>query len=232
MKKQQTTLRGTRHGLAFLATLLLSLGPFRPELSADEKKTPPAESRKREANPVQVLFDGKSLEGWEATKFGGEGDVELEEGTIVLEIGNDLTGVHYTRSLPKWNYEVTLEAMRVDGHDFFCGLTFPVGESPCSLIVGGWGGGLVGLSSIDGRDASENETTSYRDFDKNRWYRIRLRVTETKIEAWIDDEKVVDQSLAGRRISIRPEVEPSRPFGVASWRTKAALRDIRLRSLR
>ena len=57
------------------------------------------------------------------------------------------------------DYEVTLEAMRVDGNDFFCGMTFPAGKDPCTLIVGGWGGTVVGLSSINGMDASENETT-------------------------------------------------------------------------
>ena len=29
-----------------------------------------------------------------------------------------------------------------------------------TLIVGGWGGGLVGISSIDGEDASNNSTRS------------------------------------------------------------------------
>jgi hypothetical protein len=48
------------------------------------------------------------------------------------------------------------------------------------------------LSSIDGEDAANNETTKIMGFDKGRWYRIRLRVTPAKIEAWIDTEKVVD----------------------------------------
>jgi hypothetical protein len=34
-----------------------------------------------------------------------------------------------------------------------------------------------------------------------------------------------------RKISIRIEVEPSRPLGIASWSTKAALRNIRIRKL-
>jgi hypothetical protein len=127
------------------------------------------------------------------------------------------------------NYEISLEAMRVDGGDFFCGLTFPVDKSPCSFIVGGWGGGVVGLSCIDGYDASENATTRYREFKNGQWYRIRVRVTPSKIEAWIDDEKMVDATTTGREISIRPEVERSRPLGIASWCTTAAVRTIQVR---
>jgi hypothetical protein len=120
----------------------------------------------------------------------------------------------------------------VDGSDFFCGLTFPVAESHCSLVVGGWAGAVVGLSSIDGRDASENSTTQYRKFDEGKWYRIRVRVTADRIRCWIDDERVIDQALRGRRISTRPEVDPSKPLGIAAWQTKAALRGIEFRQLR
>ena len=83
-----------------------------------------------------------------------------------------LTGVSYTNELPRIDYEVSLEAMKIDGSDFFCGLTFPVDNAFCSFIAGGWGGGVVGLSSIDGMDASENETTKYMKFDASRWYPI------------------------------------------------------------
>ena len=180
----------------------------------------------------QNLFDGKTLNGWKITDFGGRGEVAIKDGQMVIQMGAMLTGVSWTNPIPKTDYEVELEAMKVDGNDFFCGLTFPVGDSFCSLIVGGWGGGVVGLSSIDGQDASENDTTKYMQFDKNRWYRLRVRVTQSRIETWIDDDKIVDQSIAGRRISLRAgEIEYSAPFGVATWQTTGALRKIRLRRL-
>src|SRR5687768_9229555 len=106
------------------------------------------------------MFDGKTLTGWKVTDFAGHGDVKAVDGKLVLEQGY-MTGVTYTNSVPRVNYEVSLEAMRVEGNDFFCGLTFAAGKDPCSLIVGGWGGGVVGLSSLDGEDASSNETTQY-----------------------------------------------------------------------
>jgi hypothetical protein len=178
------------------------------------------------------LFDGQTIKGWKSTEFGGEGTVEVKDGAILLGVGNDLTGVNYERPVPHTNYEVSLEARRVDGSDFFCGLTFPVKNDPCSLIIGGWGGGVCGLSSIDGLDASENSTTKYREFETGRWYTIRLRVTDARIEAWIDKEQIVKQPLAGKKITVRSEVEASRPFGIASYRTLAALRNIRLRELK
>ncbi|MEX0939059.1 MAG: DUF1080 domain-containing protein [Pirellulales bacterium] len=177
------------------------------------------------------LFDGKSLEGWKVSDFAGHGEVRVENGQLILPWGEALTGVTSTRELPTEDYEIHLEAMRVDGSDFFCGLTFPVGDDPASLILGGWGGTVVGVSSINGSDASENETTKYMNFDTGNWYAVRLRVTEPRIEAWIGEEKVVELERAGREFSIRPEVELSRPLGIASWQTTAALRNIRLISL-
>jgi hypothetical protein len=175
----------------------------------------------------EELFDGKTLTGWRVTDFAGRGEVRVEQGQVILGMGV-MTGITRTSEVPRMNYEVSLEAMRVEGSDFFCGLTFPVGPDPCSLIVGGWGGGVVGLSSLDGQDAANNETTKYMSFQNGRWYRIRLRVEPTKIQAWIDDEQVVDVVTTGRKISIRIEVEESQPFGIATWSTTGALRKIRV----
>jgi hypothetical protein len=119
----------------------------------------------------------------------------------------------------------------VEGSDFFCGLTFPVGKDPCSLIVGGWGGGVVGLSSLDGQDAANNETTRYVTFKNGQWYHIRLQVTPKRIQAWIDADKMVDVTTEEKTISIRLEMEESKPLGIATWSTAAALRNIKIRRL-
>src|SRR3954469_8386862 len=180
----------------------------------------------------QALFDGKTLSNWQSTKFGGEGAVKAENGQIVLETGKSLTGITWSGpELPTTNYEVALQAMRVEGGDFFAGVTFPVAESFCSLILGGWGGSVIGLSSINSEDASQNATSQSMDFESGRWYNVRLRVTPAKIEVWLDDRQIINQDLKNNRITIRIEMEPSVPLGIASWKTKAALRDIRLRRL-
>lgn len=174
------------------------------------------------------LFNGRTLDGWEITNFGTQGPVYVSDDEIILGMGDGCTGITWKGKFPVADYEVTLEAKKVDGNDFFCGMTFPAGEYPCTLIIGGWGGTVVGLSSINGLDASENETTINRSFTKDRWYKISLRVTHSGIEARIDDEIVIDFTIGDNILSIRPEVDLSRPFGIASWRTTAALRNIRL----
>jgi hypothetical protein len=69
------------------------------------------------------------------------------------------------------------------------------------------------------------------NFQNGRWFQVRLRVTGGKIEAWIDADKVVDVDLTDKALSIRLEVEESKPLGIASWSTTAALRNIKLRRL-
>jgi hypothetical protein len=200
---------------------------------SDRKKT----SRRTElsaANPVNdssQLFNGKSLDGWEITNFGPQGPVYISGDEIILGMGDGCTGITWKKAFPRSQYEVSLDAKRIAGNDFFCGITFPVGKNSCSLIIGGWGGATVGLSSIDGKDAAENETTIIRNFDKDKWYHIRLSVTNDFIKSWIDSINVVDLKIGTKKLSIRPEVELSRPFGIASWNTTAAIRHIQLKLL-
>ncbi len=179
------------------------------------------------------LFDGKSLAGWESTSFGGEGEVKVQDGAVLLGVGNDMTGINSTRGdLPKMDYELRLEGKRIEGNDFFCTTTFPVGDTHCSLVMGGWGGGVVGLSTVDGLDASENKTKTLRSFKRGQWYRVRIRVNRERIQAWIDDQQVVNLATKGRKVSIRPECEACRPLGIATWRTSGAIRGIAYRPLK
>lgn len=172
------------------------------------------------------LFDGRTLGEWKPVAFGGDGDISVVDGAIRLGRGNDLTGVVWTGTLPGPSYRLALEAMRVDGTDFFCAPTFPAGGSHCTLVVGGWGGGVVGLSSLDGLDASENETSRAMQFENRRWYRVAIDVTPARIGATIDTETVVDVDITGREVDIRAELSLCRPLGLATWRTTGAVRRI------
>jgi hypothetical protein len=224
MTIQSSPARIHRTALAALAASLLLVAPL---VTATSSQTAaPADAG------WQPLFDGKTLAGWQPSTFNAEGAVRVEDGRIVLDTGRSMTGITWAgASLPTTNYEIALQAMRVEGRDFFAGVTFPVGGSFCSLILGGWGGSVVGLSSINGQDASENDTSQSIEFQNGRWYSARIRVTPEKIEAWLDDRQIITQAVKGNTIGIRLEMELSKPLGVASWKTKSALRDIRLRRL-
>jgi hypothetical protein len=170
------------------------------------------------------------------TPIEGAADIEWDEENHVLRIGfgNDLNGVRWTGPAPVTPYAVELEARRMSGSDFFCGLTFPVrsGKEHVSFIVGGWGGNLVGISSIDGMDASENSTASQQEFEDQKWYRIRVEVRQEHIQAWIDDKQVVDAFTEEQKLSLRPgPIEDCAPFGLATWTTKAEVRGVRWRKL-
>lgn len=191
-----------------------------------------AEEPAKEGEPQwKSLFDGKTLEGWKSTRFGGEGEVEVKDGAIILNTGSDMTGITYTGKMPKSNYELLIEAQRLDGFDFFAGVTFPVGDGFASFIPGGWGGGVTGISSINGRDASENETTQPVIYKDKTWYKFRIRVTDDKLVVWIDDKQKIDVDRADKIFSLRNEVDLSKPLGIASWGTRGAIKTIKLREL-
>ncbi|OHB73375.1 MAG: hypothetical protein A2Z25_00230 [Planctomycetes bacterium RBG_16_55_9] len=190
-------------------------------------ETPPA-------SPAEMsLFDGKTLGHWKPTDFGGQGKVYVKDESILLEVGNDMTGVTWDGPLVRMNYEITLEAMRISGSDFFCGLTFPVDANHCSLVLGGWGGTLCGLSNIDYYDAANNETTRFVAFENDKWYHVRLSVTPGRIQAWLDNEEeaLVDMDITSRKIDTRIEMDLCQPMGIATWQTRGAIRNIKLRKL-
>lgn len=178
-----------------------------------------------------ALFDGVSLKQWKQTAFSGRGEVVVKDGMIVIGTGRT-TGLTWTGEFPKSNYEIRFEAARLEGKDFFAGITFPVGDSYCSWINGGWDGTVVGLSNLDGNDASENDTSTLREFVQGRWYAFRLVVTDRRIQGWIDSDAVIDVEIAGRALGLPfGEADLSTPLGFASYRTVAGLRKLAYRRL-
>jgi hypothetical protein len=214
----------TRRAAVAIATvgLLLTTGGADP---ADDNK-PAAEPGGR------ALFDGKSLAGWKKTDFGGEGEVKVQDGAIVIAVGKPMSGITSTHdNLPRTNYELTYEARRLSGVDFFAAATFPVGKSYITLVNGGWGGNVTGLSSLDGADASENETSRFYEYKNQTWYRFRVQVTDRVIRCWIDDRLVVDVDHSDRQVSTRIETRDNQPLGFATWDTSGAIRKIAIRPL-
>lgn len=177
----------------------------------------------------RLLFDGISMNHWEIIDYEGHGDVTISDSSLIINKGEVMSGIRWTGDFPKSNYEVTLYAKRIEGNDFFCGLTFPVKDSFLTLVLGGWGGSVTGLSCIDGADAANNITQIIYQYGKGWWWDIRLRVTDEKVEAWIAEEKFVDFTIGNSKLSLRSEVEASVPFGITTYKTTGAIRDIKLK---
>jgi len=184
-----------------------------------------------ESGPWHALLEGEALTGWRETEFGGGGEVRLEEGLARLDFGSPLTGLTWDRDFPRQDFEIAFEGVRLEGNDFFCGLTFPVGEGECTLILGGWGGALTGLSCIDRQDASQNATRSFRYYRPGVPVAVRVVVDGEAVRVWLDGEQIIDQSRAGHEFSLRAEVLPSAPLGFAAYATRAELRNPRYRQL-
>jgi hypothetical protein len=200
-------------------------------LAAEEPNTP-APPLLDASTDEASLFDGQTMGHWKKTKFYDPGEVHVKDGVIHLETGNDMTGITWTGPVERMNYEISLQAQRVEGSDFFCALTFPIGKEYASLVCGGWGGSLVGISSVDFYDAANNETCTDFNFKNGQWYTIKVRVLKNMLQAWVDDTQLIDLDTMGRRFSVRFEVEDCRPLGIATWQTYGAIRNITVRKAR
>ncbi|TWT50327.1 hypothetical protein Pla22_30690 [Rubripirellula amarantea] len=183
---------------------------------------------------------------WESIQFGGEGSVDItknnDQALIRLELGDPITGVRFSGEVPQNNYELKFQAKRIEGIDFFCGVTFPIDESALTLVLGGWGGGITGISSIDGLDASENSTTLFRHYENEIWYDVRIRVSDFGVEAWIgepdpknpkqrEESNVVELMREGQKFGLRFEMDLCTPLGLANYQCVSEFRNLGWRKL-
>jgi hypothetical protein len=179
------------------------------------------------------LLEAPLLQHWQSAGIEGEGSISLAGSEIVLGPGQPMTGVKFTAwsnmNLPLVDYAIEFEATRVDGQDIFAGITFPIRrlDTCATLVVGGWGGGLVGISSIDGLNANENSTRGEHPFTNGQWYRFRLEVRDEELKAWLEDRLVINASIKSRTISLRPgQIEQCVPFGVATYLSTGKVRGL------
>jgi hypothetical protein len=172
---------------------------------------------------------------WTPCVFGGDGPIEIkDDGKSVLiktSIGDPITGVTWEGDVPRENYEISYEAMREDGFDFFGALTFPIGDGHATLVPAGWGGGVFGLSSINDQDASENETTQYIPLENDQWYKFRVRVSKKHVVVCIDDKEMIHIDREGKKFSLRAEMDLCKPIGFAAFQCVANVRAVTLRQL-
>lgn len=180
----------------------------------------------------RVLFDGADLSDWQTGVYGDPPEYELVEGGVVLPQTAWLSGLTYTAELPRTPYRLEVEATRRYGSDFFLGVTFPVRDAHLTLVLGGWGGGVTGLSCIDGRDASENDTRTTLHFPNGKRQRVVIDVSDERVTASVNGEVAVDRDLLpDEELSLRTEVLASRPLGLAAFATSTTVHAVRVQEL-
>lgn len=179
------------------------------------------------------------VEQWKEAAMTRSGGFVRENDGFTIKAGQPMSGIVFRhwieQGLPVTGYSISYEAMRVSGGDFFGSVTFPVGsvERCVTFVVGGWGGSQVGISSIDGYDASENSTGSSQSFENGRWYKVRIEVRADLLKVWINERPIVSANIAGRQLSLRGgEIDHCVPFGFATYGTEGRIRGIKVEKLR
>ncbi|MEI7899788.1 MAG: DUF1080 domain-containing protein [bacterium] len=179
-----------------------------------------------------ALFNGKDLTGWKTAPITDGGAVNvISNGIVECGMGDPMSGIVYTNTPPAMNYELSLEALRAEGSDFFIALTIPVEKSFCTVIIGGWGGGLCGVSSVDHNDASENQWAEGLTLENNRWYTLRVRVTPGVLQVFLNNDLYTAriEYEDASRLSLRlGDIEKTKPLGLATYRTRALWRNFYL----
>ena len=151
---------------------------------------------------------------------------------MTLATGNPMTGVTCERvDLPKTNYTLTFEARRTAGNDFFAAATFPVGSSFVTLVNGGWGGSVTGLSLVNGANASENATNHFVKYQNDIWYTFEIQVTDSAIRCLVDGKEVFVLDHADTQLTTRIETRGNQPLGFASYRSAGEIRNIKVKPM-
>lgn len=158
-------------------------------------------------------------------------------GVLILGKGEMMTLVRYEgkRPLLLTDYEISWQGMRVEGRDFFASMTFPFGsEKTCATFVtGGWGGWTTGITALGHQYANENDTTGSTEFVTGRWYDFTLQVTKECLRGLIDGKEQFKVAVQGRAVSMHSsEITKCMPLGFASYDTKGAIRNVRIRPLK
>ena len=225
---------------------VISISVFSMLLCACECRRP-AEAEKTEDNldkSTEVSDSGKQAEWIEPFKdkekwkvYPDYVDVERGYNEMLIQFDDQLAGVIWQGELPQAPYELEYDARRVSGSDFFASLTFPLrtDEEIVTLVLGGWGGGTVGISSIDRKDASEEENPTHQIiiFKDEVWYKVRVVVTKEKLKVRIDDKEIINLKLEEQHFAVRPGlIESFVPLSFTTWQTDGQIKNLRWRSLK
>jgi hypothetical protein len=188
----------------------------------------------RDANGWEIIWNGKDLTGWEVVAA-PDREVDPCGGQLDFIASPHSTDILWKYDVfPTVDYEVKLEAKRVTGNGAFCHMVFPVKTRHCILVIGGQPEGgegeegkIVGLDRVNDLKLVDpnNETQKTMHFERNRWYQVHLRVTREKVVVLIDGKEVIN--VAAHKLKLPDRWEFLEPFGLGTWQTKGAMREIK-----
>jgi len=211
------------------------LRPVPPKAEEEPEDAPQATAQMPPAGAREwALFDGTKLDGWRVldprppSRLRGP-SVRLGGGRLVLDGGKRAAGIAWTGPLLRENYELAVEAMRIERDGAFLAIVFPVGDASCALVVGGPPG--TGLDTIDGQPLPRNPTRRDTWFDSGRLYKISIRVTRTRVAVRVDQNTLLEMPRAGHDFTTPEWCSDFKPLGLLNWRTAAAVRSVRMRRL-
>ena len=190
------------------------------EEPTDDVQPPPPPTEWTTGKPI-ALLDGNSTRGWAASEA-HRCKASVKDATLHMEAGTTWGVVTSTRTLPKANYELAFEAMRVEGTGDMATVVFAVGPCRCAFRVGADDSKVAWLSNVDG---SASRVAGAPGLDNGQWHKVRLRVTDAKVEAWVGDHQVVDQPRIGHSFELAG-VEGVAPLSLCSKAMKVAWRNI------
>ncbi len=146
----------------------------------------------------------------------------------VVEQTSDDTDVRLTFGDASWgDYEFTLEAQKTGGAEGFLVLVRAAGDREWFwLNLGGWQNQRHGLERHRTSDARQTTVMTLGDgsIESGRWYRIRIRCEGRQIQAWLDDQRIMDYLDDGSGpLKGRP--------GIGTWSTQAKFRNLKVATL-
>jgi hypothetical protein len=218
---------------AHLAWTVFLAGCGDPTTNSSGHSTAP-----KQAMAMEIDLFANGLADWRVLdEFSGNAGAEMsEDGTCTILPGQPISAIRYEGAweLPVTEYEISFQARRREGQDFFAALTFPVNslETCATFVAGGWGGALTGISCVDDMDASVNSTGMTANYVQDAWYSFRIEIAPESLKVWNGTAIIVNLPLEGHRISLRPgDLEHSAPFGLGTYQTKGEIRNLRILKL-
>jgi len=150
----------------------------------------------------------------------------VEGGELIQEVANN-PDVRLTFGDPNWSdYEISLEAQKISGREGFLILFRAKSERDFYWInIGGWGNTATAVErSNDNRRKVISPWRPMR-IEEGRWYKIRVRCQGRRIQAWLDDQFLLDFTDDSENAHLTGKV------GVGTWLTRAKFRNIKVTAL-